>query len=187
MERIELRIGGFGGQGVILAGLIIGKAAALFDGKQSAMTQSFGPEARGSACSSQVIVSKDHIAYPYVRTPSVLVVMSQDAYVKFLPSLAPNGTLIYEGDLVVLENLPKGIKTAGVPCTRIAEELGNKIVANIVMLGFFAAQTGIVSREAARKAVEASVPRGTEKLNLAAFDRGYDYDTSAGTNQAAQA
>jgi len=178
MDFVELKIGGFGGQGIILAGLIIGKAATLFDNQHSAMTQSFGPEARGSACSSQVIISKNRILYPYVRRPNILVVMSQEAFTKFSPSLAPGGTLLYESDLVEVANLPAGVKTAGIPCTRIAEELGTKIVANIVMVGFFTGQTGVVSREAMRKSIENSVPRGTEKLNLEAFERGYGFRSS---------
>jgi len=175
MDVVELKIGGFGGQGVILAGLIIGKGATLFDGKHCAMTQSFGPEARGSACSSQVIISQNRILYPYVRHPNILVVMSQEAFTKFSPSLVPNGTLLYESDLVEIGKLPASIKTAGIPCTRIAEELGRKIVANIVMVGFFTGQTGVVSREAMHKAIEDSVPKGTEKLNLEAFEKGYTY------------
>jgi 2-oxoglutarate ferredoxin oxidoreductase subunit gamma len=85
---------------------VIGKAAGLFDNKYSAMTQAFGPEARGSACSSQVIVSGDSILYPYVRRPHILVVMSQEAYQKFSPALLPDGMLVYESELVVLANVP---------------------------------------------------------------------------------
>ena len=179
MATIELQIGGFGGQGVILSGQVVGKAAALFDGKHSAMTQSFGPEARGSACSSQVIVSDDPILYPYVRTPSLLVVMSQEAFTKFTPKLQPDGILLYESDLVQLGELPRGVRTAGVPSTRIAEELGRKLVSNIVMTGFLAAATGVVSEEAARKAIEDSVPPGTERLNLAAFAKGFSHGKEA--------
>ena len=175
MAAIELKIGGFGGQGVILSGQVIGKAAALFDNKYSAMTQSFGPEARGSACSSQVIVSDNPILYPYVRRPSILVVMSQEAYTKFSPALEPKGMLVYESELVELGAVPSGIKTAGIPSTRIAEELGRRIVSNIVMTGFFTAVTGVVTKEAMEKAIQASVPAGTERLNLAAFGRGYAY------------
>ena len=179
MATIELQIGGFGGQGVILSGQVVGKAAALFDGKHSAMTQSFGPEARGSACSSQVIVSDTPILYPYVRNPSLLVVMSQEAFTKFSPKLQPGGILLYESDLVQLGELPPGVRSAGVPSTRIAEELGRKLVSNIVMTGFLAAATGVVSEEAARKAVEDSVPPGTERLNLTAFARGFSHGTEA--------
>ena len=178
MDTIELKIGGFGGQGIILSGLIIGKAAALFDKRHSVMTKSFGPEARGSACSSQVIISENRILYPYVTRPNILVVMSQEAYTKFSPLLDPKGTLLYESELIELGKLPPCAKRAGIPCTRIAEELGRRIVANIVMLGFFVSQTEAVTREAMRKAIEDSVPKGTEKLNLNAFERGYTYGLS---------
>ena len=179
MATIELQIGGFGGQGVILSGQVVGKAAALFDGKHAAVTPSFGPEARGSACSSQVIVSDDPILYPYVRNPGLLVVMSQEAFTKFSPKLRPDGILLYESDLVQLGELPPRVRSAGVPATRIAEELGRKLVSNIVMTGFLAAATGVVSEEAARKAIEDSVPPGTERLNLAAFAKGFSHGTEA--------
>jgi len=175
MATTEIKIGGLGGQGVVLAGMIIGKAAALFDKKDSAMTQAFGPEARGSACSSQVIVSDQRILYPYVAKPQILMVMSQDAYNKFVPEMAPDGMLLVEEELVKLGNTPKGIKVYGIPATRLAEELGRKMVLNIVMVGFFAACTKLINADAMRKAVEDSVPKGTEKLNLGAFDKGYEW------------
>ncbi|MFC1521285.1 2-oxoacid:acceptor oxidoreductase family protein [Elusimicrobiota bacterium] len=171
----EIKFGGFGGQGVILAGMITGKAATIFDKKHSTMTQSFGPEARGSACSSQVVISDEPIRYPYVRKPQILVIMSQEACDKFLPLLDDNGTLLMEDELVTVKNVKKGIKVYGIPATRFAEDLGRKIVLNIVMIGFFSAVTGLVSKEAAIKAIESSVPKGTEKLNLAAFGKGYEH------------
>ncbi|MBN2360136.1 MAG: 2-oxoacid:acceptor oxidoreductase family protein [Deltaproteobacteria bacterium] len=175
MSTTEIKIGGLGGQGVVLAGMIIGKAAALFDQKDSAMTQAFGPEARGSSCSSQVIVSDQSILYPYVSRPQILVVMSQDAYNKFLPELAPGGTLLIEEELVTPDNLTPGITLYGIPATRLAEELGRKMVLNIVMVGFFASTTRLINADAMRKAVADSVPRGTEKLNLGAFDKGFEW------------
>jgi 2-oxoglutarate ferredoxin oxidoreductase subunit gamma len=175
MARTEIKIGGFGGQGVILSGYIIGRAAAIFDNKHATMIQAFGPEARGSACSAQVVVSPNPIAYPYITTPGVMILMSQEAYTKFAPELAEGGTLITEEELVKTHNLRKDLKHFAIPATRIAEELGRKMVLNIVMMGFMTAVTGIVSPEAMRKAVGASVPKGTEKLNLDAFERGYEY------------
>jgi len=175
MATLELLIGGFGGQGVILSGQVVGKAAALYDGKHSTMTQAFGPEARGSACSAQVVVSDTPVLYPYVRKPAILVVMSQEAYTKFSPLLAPDGILLYESDLVQLGEVPPGVRLGSVPSTRIAEELGRKLVSNIVMTGFLSAATGVVSKEAARKAIEDSVPPGTERLNLSAFEKGFSH------------
>jgi 2-oxoglutarate ferredoxin oxidoreductase subunit gamma len=175
MATTEIKIGGFGGQGVILAGMIIGKAAALYDKKDATLTQAFGPEARGSACSAQVIVSDGKILYPYVTRPDIMVSLSQDAYNRFGPELKEDGILIVEQDLVKTQDLPKTVKVYGVPATRIAEDLGRKMVLNIVVVGFFAAVTKLINVDAMRQAVKSSVPAGTEELNLKAFDRGYQY------------
>lgn len=175
MERIEIKIGGFGGQGVILSGYIIGRAASIYDNKHATMIQAFGPEARGSSCSAQIIVSPDAIAYPYITSPGIMIVMSQEAYSKFSPELSPNGILITEEELVTPRSLRKDVRHYSIPATRIAEELGKKMVLNIVMMGFMTAVTNLVKPEAMRQAVTASVPKGTEELNLSAFDRGYEY------------
>ena len=175
MSRTEIKIGGFGGQGVILTGLVLGKAAALHGGKNATMIQSFGPEARGSACSSQLVVADEDILYPYVRKPQILVVMSREAYTKFIPELTADGVLLYEEDLVDIDDQVKGRAAHGVPATRIAEELGNRIVINMVMLGFFTAVSGLLSEDAVQEAIRSSVPRGTEQLNLMAFGRGFDH------------
>ncbi len=176
MQKSEIRVGGLGGQGVILCGMIIGKAASIFDGKHATLIQAFGPEARGSACSAQVTVADEAIGYPYVKNPDVLIVMSPDAYTQFAPQLSPGGMLLYESDLITLdETLPKGVRAFGVPATRFAEELGRRLVLNIVMTGFFAGVTGLLSFESVEKAVKSSVPKGTEDLNLRAFRKGYEY------------
>lgn len=174
----EIKIGGFGGQGVILASMIIGKAASIFDNKHAAMIQSFGPEARGSSCSAQLIVSDRPIAYPYVRKPDILAALSHDAYVQFGKELAADGILIAESDLVKLDPKRTPARTYSVPATRFAEELGRKVVTNIVMVGFFTAVTGLVSADAAANAVRDSVPKGMETLNLKAFEKGYEYGKS---------
>lgn len=171
----EIRIAGFGGQGVILAASVIGKACAIFEGHYGTMTQSFGPEARGGSSSAQVILSTEPILYPYVTQPDVLVVMSQEACTRFVPQLKPGGILITEQDLVRVDKMPKGVKAYGVPATRLAEELGRKVVLNIVMVGFFGAVTNLLDPESLRKAVEDSVPPAMQKLNLQAFDKGYEY------------
>ncbi|MGD0579776.1 MAG: 2-oxoacid:acceptor oxidoreductase family protein [Bryobacteraceae bacterium] len=171
----EIRIAGFGGQGVILAAAVIGRSAAIFQGAYAAMTQSFGPEARGGSSSAQVIISIEPILYPYVTQPDVLVVMSQEAFTRFAPQLKPGGILIAEQDLVQIDRLPAGSRVYGVPATRLAEELGRKVVLNIVIVGFFGAVTNVCDPDALRKAVAASVPPPMETLNLQAFDRGFDY------------
>jgi 2-oxoglutarate ferredoxin oxidoreductase subunit gamma len=178
MAKTEVKIGGFGGQGVILSGYILGRAATIYDNKHATMIQSFGPEARGSACSVQLIVADEPIAYPYITMPGVMVVMSQEAYSKFSPELAPGGLLITEKELVSPHNLRKDVRHIAIPATRIAEELGRKLVLNIVMMGFMTAVTDLVGVEAMRSAVKASVPKGTEELNLNAFERGFAFGES---------
>jgi 2-oxoglutarate ferredoxin oxidoreductase subunit gamma len=173
--RKEIKLGGFGGQGVILSAHIIGKAASIYADKYSTMIQSFGPEARGSSCSAQVIIADEPVAYPYVNRPEILVVMSQEAYTKFLPELKDGGILITESDLIQADNLNPSIRHFAIPSTRIAEELGRKLILNIVMVGFFAAVTKILDKQSVYKAVESSVPKGTETLNLNAFNRGYEF------------
>lgn len=173
----EIRISGFGGQGVILSAIVIGKAGCIFENGYSTMTQAFGPEARGGACSAQVILSNEPILYPYVTQPDILVTMSQEAYSLFTPNLKKDGLLIIEQDLVRVENLPPGVRVYGVPATRLAEELGKRMVLNIVMVGFFAAVTDVLEPEAVRQAVADSVPEAFRELNLKAFDKGFEYGT----------
>jgi len=170
-NRTEIRITGFGGQGVVLAGHIIGHACAVNGGKHATMIQSFGPEARGSACSTTLAVSDTEVLYPYIGRPDIFVVMSGEGYDKYRDELKEDGILVYEKDLVKVQE-KQGQKSFGVSSTRIAEEIGRAIVQNIVMLGFFAAATEIVPVETMRQAVEESVPKGTEALNLRAFDAG---------------
>lgn len=171
----EIRFSGFGGQGIIRQGLILGKALSIYDNKFATMTQSFGPEARGSACSSQVVVSEERVLYPYVTKPEVLVAMSQEAYEKYEPELREGGTLIIDSDLVRLKPSKRKIKIYSIPSTRFAEEIGNRIYANLVMLGFFAAVTKIVTPEAIKKALPGLVPSRYLETNIRAFDKGYDY------------
>lgn len=171
----EIRFSGFGGQGIIRCGLITGKALSLHDNKHATMTQSFGPEARGSACSSQLVVSDDRVLYPYISTPEILISMSQEAYEKYEPELSKEGILIIDKDLVKMKPARGKIKIYSVPSTRFAEELGNRITANLVMLGFFSSVTGIVSADAMKKALPGLVPGRFLDLNIKAFDKGYDY------------
>lgn len=177
MAKTQIRVGGLGGQGVILCASIIGKAASIFEGQHATLIQAFGPEARGSACSAQVTVSTDRIGYPYVKQADILVLMSQDAFTQFAPTLKPGGMILYEEELVDPTRLPlpEGTQTFGIPATRFAEELGRRLVLNIVMVGFFAGVTGLLSFESVEKAVRDSVPKGTEDLNLRALRKGYEF------------
>jgi 2-oxoglutarate ferredoxin oxidoreductase subunit gamma len=171
----QVFITGFGGQGIVMAGDILGKAATLYDGKHATMMQTYGPEARGGSCSSQVIISGSEILYPSIREPEVLVCMSQEGYTKNVKNLRRGGTLIWDSDLVKSRKSAAGLTTYNIPATRFAEELGNAMMANIVMLGFLAAVENVVSAGALREAVADSVPPATKENNLKAFDRGREY------------
>ena len=181
-KMAEIRFSGFGGQGIIRCGLITGKALSLFDKKHATMTQSFGPEARGSACSSQLVVSPDRVLYPYITVPEILVSMSQEAYEKYEPDLRDDGILIIDTDLVKPKPVRGKVQMYAIPSTRFAEELGNRIIANLVMLGFFTAVTDVVSPEAMKKALPGLVPGRFLDLNIKAFDKGYDYGVEQKAN-----
>jgi len=170
----EVKFAGFGGQGIILAGLIAGKAASLYDGKQAVLTESYGPEARGGACSAGVIISTSKIFYPHVGAPDTMMIMSQEAFKTYGPSITDDGIMVVDSDLVTVSGLKKGVKLYKVPFTKLSEEVGKRIVANIVMLGAFTAISNTVSPEAMKKSILATVPRGTEELNMKAFQKGYD-------------
>ncbi len=192
MQRLltEIRVAGFGGQGVIMAASVIGKAASIVDGDFATMTQNFGPEARGGACSAQLILSEQPILYPYVTHPDIMVVMSQEAYMKFAKELKPGGLMLIEQELVRVTEIPEGTLIYGIPATRLAEQMGKRMVSNIVMVGFFGAVTGLLKRESLRKAVELSVPNAYRELNAKAFDMGWDYgveQAQAGPQQALEA
>ena len=172
---MDIRFSGFGGQGIIKSGILIGKAASLHDNKYGTMTQSFGPEARGGACSAQVVVNDTPILYPYIVAPEILVSMSQEAYEKFLDDLVPGGILLTDIDLVKPERLRDDVKMYSIPSTRIAEEMGNRIFANVVMVGFFTGITNVISAKAVKAALPDSVPERFINVNIKAFERGYDY------------
>jgi 2-oxoglutarate ferredoxin oxidoreductase subunit gamma len=179
MQLTEIRIAGFGGQGVILSAVVLGKAASIFQGTFATMTQNFGPEARGGACSAQLILSDSPVLYPYVTRPDILIAMSQEAYTRFIPELKDGGILIVEQDLVRVSDLKKEIQLYSVPATRIAEVLGKRMVLNSVMVGFFTAVTHLLDAEAVRKAVADSVPPSFRELNLQAFEKGLEYGATA--------
>jgi len=171
----EIRFSGFGGQGIIRCALIAGKALSLYGDKFATMNQSFGPEARGSACSSQLVVADERVLYPYITRPEILVSMSQEAYDKYEPELREDGLLITDQDLVKPKAIRDQIKHYSVPSTRFAEKLGNRIIANLVMMGFFTAITKITTPEVMKKALPGLVPDRFLELNKKAFDQGYEY------------
>jgi 2-oxoglutarate ferredoxin oxidoreductase subunit gamma len=176
----DIRIAGFGGQGIILAGIVIGKAASLHDNLYAVQTQSYGPEARGGASRTEIVISDSEIDYPKVQHPDIFVAMSHEALVKYLDGLKEGGTLIVDPDMIKEEEIlpfveKHNINYYKVPVTKTAaEKIKLKIVANIVMIGAITKITKVVSEEAVRKAIAESVPPGTEEKNLAAFEAGME-------------
>ena len=174
-SEIEILISGFGGQGIILIGNILGKAATIYDMKQATMIQAYGPEARGGSCSSQVIISDEEILFPYVQKPIILISMSQEGFDKNIASLSSGGLLVWDTDLVETGDLDPKWNAYHIPATRFAEKLGNKMMANIVMLGFLSAVSDVVRLDSLRQTVLNSVPPKTRENNAKAFDRGREY------------
>jgi len=168
----EIRISGFGGQGVALAGMILGKAATLYENIEAVMTQNYGPEARGGASSADIIVSDSDIAYPFVQEADILVALSQQAYLKYRPLSKKDAMVLIDQDLVIPD---KNDKVMAIPSQKLAEGLGKRIVTNIVMLGFLTAVTGLVKRENMEKALESSMKASIVPLNLKAFATGFEY------------
>jgi 2-oxoglutarate ferredoxin oxidoreductase subunit gamma len=170
-KRTEIRLAGEGGQGMILAGIILAEAAAIYDGKQAVQTQSYGPEARGGASRSEVVISDGEIDHPEVLSPDVVLALSQEAYQKFARSVSPSGLLIVDEDRVQTAENFHGIR---IPVVRIAQETtGKAITANTVALGVLVGLTNVVSRQAIEKAVTARAPKGTEEMNRQALQAGF--------------
>lgn len=176
-DKTEIRLGGVGGQGIALAGTLLCKAAALYDGKEAVFTQTHGPEARGGASRADVIIGETAVAYPFVTTPKVLVVLFQEAYEKFRPQLSEDGLLITEEDLVKLKDDDE--RAVRLPAVRIAKDMGNKMVANIIMLGYLIAKTGVVSRQAMEEAIRDTVRERHVDLNISALEVGWNMASEA--------
>ncbi len=173
--RIEVRFAGFGGQGIIKSGIIVAAAASIHAGKNSVQTQSYGPESRGGACKSEVVISETDIDFPKVVQPDVLVVMSQHAYNEYADDIKPGGTMIIDTEMIPREKRLENVKIYRVPATKIADQLGRRIVANIVMLGAFVSITKLLDENSVKESIKENIPKGTEELNLAAFDKGFEY------------
>jgi 2-oxoglutarate ferredoxin oxidoreductase subunit gamma len=170
-NRKEIRLAGEGGQGMILAGIILAEAAAIFDHKNAIQTQSYGPEARGGASKAEVVIAQGEIDHPEVIMADVLVAMSQEACDKYAGNLKKDGLLIVDQERVGRVPSSRAIK---VPITRLAvESSGKSITASVVALGVLVGLTGVVSREAITQAVAARAPKGTEEMNKAALSAGF--------------
>jgi len=168
-SRYEIRLAGSGGQGLILAGIILAEAAGIYEGKFVCQTQSYGPEARGGTSKAEVVISDAEIDYPKAIQPDVLLAMNQKSLDKYIVGVKPGATLLVDADLVTEVPLSQ---TIAIPFTRIARDLGKTMVANIVALGAVAQITGVVSLDSLTAAVLARVPKGTEDLNRKALEAG---------------
>jgi 2-oxoglutarate ferredoxin oxidoreductase subunit gamma len=169
--RTEVRLAGEGGQGMILAGIILAEAATIYDGQNAVQSQSYGPEARGGASKSEVIISMGEIDHPEVIRPDVVVTLSQEAYKKFASSVKPEGWLIVDSEKVDSSNTPQAVR---LPISKLAfDTTGRTITANTVALGVLVGLTNVVSREAIEKAVLGRAPRGTEEMNRKALEAGF--------------
>jgi 2-oxoglutarate ferredoxin oxidoreductase subunit gamma len=170
--RTEIRLAGEGGQGMILAGIILAEAASIYDGKMAVQTQSYGPEARGGASKSEVVIASGEIDHPEVLSADVVVTLSQEAFDKYAGSVKPGGLLIVDDDAVYSLRAPNAVK---IPIGWLAlQTTGKAITANTVALGVLVGLTGVVSRQAIEKAVTARAPRGTEEMNRKALEAGFE-------------
>ncbi|MFX1511559.1 MAG: 2-oxoacid:acceptor oxidoreductase family protein [Promethearchaeota archaeon] len=177
MVRKEIRIAGFGGQGIITSAKIIGKAAGIYANKESCVMEVYGPESRGGAASGTIVVGDDKTDtdYPYVTNPEFQIMMSQAAYLKYKYEITPETTLIVDESLVTLDEDLKVKKIMQIPATRFAEEMGKRIVANVIMLGYVASVTNIVPPEAMKEAILKTVKKQFVALNDKAFDKGFNF------------
>jgi 2-oxoglutarate ferredoxin oxidoreductase subunit gamma len=174
MSRTEITIGGVGGQGVVLSGILLGTAAALFDHKKAVQTQSYSSELRGGAAKAEVIISEEAISDPQVRRPDILIVLAEEALPRYLGLMKPGGLLVIDSDMVKGPE-PGNYEMLRIPATSIAEkEMGNTIVANLIILGALIKKTAVVSPQSMEKAIEANVPGKARSLNVAAFRRGLE-------------
>jgi 2-oxoglutarate ferredoxin oxidoreductase subunit gamma len=184
LARVEMRFSGSGGQGILLAAAIVAEGAAAL-GKHVVQTQSYGPEARGGASKSEVIVSDEDIDYPEVLMPDINLVLSQAAYEKYAADTRPGGLLIYDSGLVEPDERTAGLRLHGLPFTQAAtDELGKKVVTNIVSLGAFVAVSGVLPPEAVKQAVLNRVPARFRELNERAFALGLRIAGAAGSQTA---
>jgi 2-oxoglutarate ferredoxin oxidoreductase subunit gamma len=172
MSRTEILVGGVGGQGVVLSGILLGTAATLFEGKKAVQTQSYSSELRGGSTRAEVIISEEPVTDPQVRKPDILIALAEDALSKYIHRIKPKGLLVIDSDLVKGAK-PGDYEILAIPATSIADkEMGNIVVANLIVLGALLKKTGLLSVKAMEKAIEVSVPKKAITLNLNAFRRG---------------
>jgi len=179
VSRTEVRIAGFGGQGVILAGIVLGHAAAVQEGKKAVQTQSYGAETRGGAARSEVVISDEKIDYPKVISADITITMSQESFERYGAELRSGSLLFVDADLVPrLAESAKGT-VYRVPATKMAaEEFKKTLVANMVMLGAVASVTGVVRLDSLKKSIRDIAPKGSADLNMRALDQGFEWANS---------
>lgn len=172
--RYEVRLSGEGGQGLVLAGKILAEAAAIYDDLNATQSQSYGPEARGGASRSEVIISDEDIDYPKAVNIDLMLALTQESFDKYKGDMKKDGVVIVDSEAV--GNIPEnGFKVIKMPIIELArEKVGRTLVANIVALGIISGVSKLVSEDAMKNAIEARVPKGTEELNLRAFQVGVD-------------
>jgi 2-oxoglutarate ferredoxin oxidoreductase subunit gamma len=175
MKRTEILIGGVGGQGVILAGILLGSAATVFDNKKAVQTQAYSSEQRGGMARAEVILSDEPVTDPQVRRPDILIALAQDAINRHLKKIKPGGLLVMDSDLV--QEVEKGnFEVLSIPATSIADkEMGSVVVANLILLGGLLKKTAVLSVGAMEKAIEGNVPPKAKEMNLKAFRRGLEF------------
>ncbi len=171
----EIRLSGSGGQGIILAGIILAEAAAIYDGYEVIQTQSYGPEARGGASRAEVIIADEQIDYPKVEVPDVVLVMSQEACNRYGSKVAPHGVVVVDETCVSTPPSPAGARVVSLPITEIARrDAGRQVAANMVALGALVGAAAVATPRAMERAIASRVPKGTEELNLRAFRLGLE-------------
>jgi len=172
MARIETRFAGFGGQGILFAGITLGRAACLYAGKHATQTQSYGTEARGGASRCDVVIDDKEVDYPGVVAPDIFVAFSQEAYDKLASGTKKGGKLFYDPALVKVSGL-EGVEERPVPATKTAmDELGDKLVANVVMLGAVVGATGLIDMDTLKRCFRETTPAKRLETNLKALDAG---------------
>jgi len=177
----QIRFGGVGGQGIVLAGRLLGVAASIYDGKEAVCTQTYGPEARGGAARSDVVISEGPVDYPFVTEPDVLTVFFQEAYTRFRNTLKPGGTLIVDSELVQASG-DDDADFCSIPATRIAKDLGSRLATNVVLLGCLIGKTDVVSRESVEAAIRANVKPRFIDMDMRALDAGIRFARGEGTS-----
>lgn len=170
--RYEIRLSGAGGQGLILAGKIIAEAAVIYQDLNATQSQSYGPEARGGASRSEVVISDEEIDYPKATKVDLLLAMTQEAFDKYHSDIKPDGKIVVDAGYVQPDEDIKA-KVFSLSITEIAErETGRSLTANIVALGVITVLSGVITESAVKEAIMARVPKGTEEMNLKAFGAG---------------